>query len=570
MNKSRNTSFLAPPPTELLPQKIFDVISQMEHENCMYFLKKGGDDGREGMRPEDLNARAVKLARFFVEEYSDEMQFLVSMELGADFVVTILACIYARKAFIPVPLPKTSSEVTRIKGIQSDCGVSVALVSSRSRRYFESEVLSSVFKSVYCVNMPDIDAFYREPFDIEWHYSNLQSNLPGQSEEDLVVIQYTSGSTSEPKGVRISSRNILANHHEVASRWRFNHSDSFLTWLPVFHDMGLFGIVHRMFLSGMQMYMMSPEDFVKKPIRWLKAISAYKIYNSGGPPFAYEMCLGALERENTAELELDLSNWKIAFCGADYVSHELLERFRQAFARYGLERNAVFATYGMAESTIFVMGQRFWSESEYQDKTTSQTLSEGCYFPDDVSANFTVFDEGRHEHAGECEEGEILISGESVTGSYVSQPLDVVMLDDKRWVRTGDLGFIKQGCLYISGRKKDLLKINGRSLYANDIVATLNQYFACLNPHAADVFKKEFSSNSLVLILELNTKLRSFDATFLNELKQDVKTILFKEFGVGTEDIILLNRGTLPKTTSGKVRRNLVETMYREGRLFSG
>lgn len=551
-----------------LSDKVFNVIKNMHHENCMYILKKGGDNGAEGMRPEELNARAVRLASFFVEEFSDESQFLISMELGIDFVVTILACIYAKKTFIPVPLPKNASEVSRIEGIQQDCGVSVALVSSRSLRYFEENSLSNVFKSIHCISFQDIDVISSD--SIEQLYSDLQAHPSRLLSNDLVVIQYTSGSTSEPKGVRVSSRNILANHYDVATRWRFNHSDSFLTWLPVYHDMGLFGIIHRMFLSGMQMYMMSPEDFIKKPIRWLKAMSTYKIYNSGGPPFAYEMCLGALERENISDLKLDLSNWKIAFCGADYVSHELLRRFRQAFAQYGLEKNAVFATYGMAESTIFVMGQRFWSEAEYQDKIASKTLSEGCYYSGDTPENFTVFDEVQYTHAEEYEEGEILISGDSVTDSYVSKSLDLVMLDGKRWVRTGDLGFIKQGCLYISGRKKDLLKINGRSLYSNDIVAALSHYFGCLNAHASDIFKKEFSSNSLVLVLELNSKLSSFDTVFLNELRQKITSILFSDFGVGTEEIILLNRGGLPKTTSGKVRRNLVETMYREGRLLHG
>jgi len=547
----------------MLAEKVFLSFLHMSHKNSICVLDKGGETIKESISPKQLNTLALKLAFRFNTLYRHQKRFLISMELGIEFVVTILACIYAHKTFIVVPIPRIKNELQRVLSIKTDSDTSVVLVTARSKYFFDQEHIYHAFQELIDINLNVIDSNFEDLKNIEEAFYELQHNIMACGESDLVVIQYTSGSTGNPKGVMISKQNILNNHSDVAKRWGFDNSQSFLSWLPVFHDMGLFGIIYRLFLSGMQLYILPTNDFLKKPISWLKAMSYYRIDNSGAPPFAFNMCSHVLENEKS--LELDLSNWKIAFCGADYVAQKALEAFRQIGARYKLDKNAVFATYGMAESTLFVTGEPLYSAQDSQDWISQKSLSEGCYLNEQASENLLIYNIDSKSVVPEGIEGEILIKGESISAGYLSVNMEFIKIGNDKWLRTGDLGFIEKKFLFVTGRSKDLIKVYGRGLSINDMVSTLSQHFEELNAHAGHIFTKDPFSSSVVIIFELHLKRDKNETSYMSNLKNSIKRALFDEYGIHATEVLLLSRGSMPKTTSGKIQRNLVELLYRKG-----
>ena len=545
-----------------LQEIIFKNLLSTQNKVQLSILKRGGDNGVDNFSSKRLNELALKLAIYLDQNYNTEKKLIISMELGVHSVITIIACMYAGKTFIPVPPPKTKNDIERINGILNECDISTVLTSDKSQYLFKSESLFQKHINILNLNIDLIDSYSIDISNLKSKFYRLQKNKTINI-ESLIMIQYTSGSTSKPKGVKITAQNILTNHKLVSESWGFDSDKNYLSWLPIHHDMGLFSLIYATFLSKMKTYLMTPEDFVKRPIRWLKAISDYKIYLSGGPPFAYDICIKSFAHDNN--IKLDLSHWKVAFCGADYVPAKLMEEFREFGKKHLFNKHALFATYGMAENTLFITGEPFWKKNNLENKTSSKTLSEGCYISENSSESFLVYDDTSHNIASKGESGEIIISGKSTTTGYIADGFQRVFIKNKEWFKTGDIGFVENNFLFVTSRKKDLIKIYGRSLFVNDIVATLSKNYKELNTNASHIFKKDDFSNSLIVILELNSKLARYTGEFLSLLKKNIFIALFEEFGVRAEEILVLGRGTLPKTTSGKVQRNKVKYLYNKG-----
>jgi len=541
-------------------KKIFYNFYNIKNkEECLTRLIRSKNKVNKSLTAYQLNKLALKLSFYLLTNFKNKNQIIVSMEPSLEFVITILACIYSKKIFIPLKSPKSDVEKKRFYYILKDLGTSIIFTDKKNYNNLLLYSLSELEK-LELLDLDRIESFHSDVSDIEKSFIYLEEILENIKYEN-VVIQFTSGTTANPKGVKIAARNILSNYDNLSKRWRFKKDKNFLTWLPTFHDMGLFSIIHCFFLTGMKTYLMTPEDFVKSPLKWLETISTYEIYISGAPPFAYEMCIDLLKDKDPQNL--DFSKWKLAFCGADYVSFCLMEKFRMCTKKYNFHENSLFATYGMAEATLFVLGEPFW-ENESFKKLSKNSQSEGCFFPEEHNKDLLIFDTIDDRKVCDGQKGEILISGDNVSKSYISKDMDSLLINGKQWYKTGDIGYVENNCLFVTGRKKSLIKIYGKGININDIIDTLSNKIKEINRYSSLVFKDTNFSNSLIVVLELKKKMSFYQKEFISLLREKISVILFTEFGLSVNKIILLSRGSLPKTTSGKIQYNKVELLIKK------
>ncbi|AXH16215.1 hypothetical protein CP985_13015 [Malaciobacter mytili LMG 24559] len=544
----------------ILKYKIFKNLFDLDNAPCLYFLTKKDE---QSINRKNLNKLSLNLASHFIDKFPKDKYILVCMDPSIEFVVTLIGSIYSKITIVPIPVPRSKTEITRIKNIINELNIKTVITTPKYKKYFVDNNSLLNLDSIFSFDDELITDIKDNIINQENVFYELEKKTLNKEYKE-VVVQYTSGTTNIPKGVKITSFNILKNYEELDKKWRFDTNKNFLTWLPIFHDMGLFSIIYCFLISGMKTYLMTPQEFIKNPINWLKLISEKKIYISGGPPFAYEMCTKILNENNN--FDFDLSNWKLAFCGADYVSHQLLEEFRTSTNKYKLNKNSVFATYGMAEATLFILGEPFWENIAF-DKKNIRTFSEGCYFSEESLTNLLIYNNSSKKIVKEKEEGEILICGDNLTKEYISQKLDTIHINGKEWFKTGDIGFIDKNCLFISGRIKNLIKIYGRNLFSNDIINVLANEFKDIHFSKSLIFKANELSNSVVVIIELNKKISSYEKDFLISLKENIKNVLFKEFGLSVENLIIVSRGSLPKTTSGKLQQIRIKELYKKGLL---
>ena len=404
-------------------------------------------------------------------------------------------------------------------------------------------------------------------------------SIPAIDPDSLAFLQYTSGSTGEPKGVIITHRCLLQNQEML--RLAFGHDEHSVGvgWLPLFHDMGLIGNVIQTVYLGACCVMMSPVSFVQKPIRWLQAVSKYKVTTSGAPNFAYDLLC---DRAKDSQIEqLDLSNWKLAFCGAEPVKEATIERFSQKFATCGFKKSAFYPCYGMAEATLMITGGDYRKPPtvKYVDKIALEEnkvvtkSKEQAGITTIVSAGYPWLD-GKIAIANpqtltECaadEVGEIWFASSSVGKGYWQKP-DVTaktfqaILNDKQYLRTGDLGFICDNELYITGRLNDVLVFWGLNHYPQQIERTVEESHEALKPNCgAAISVNVEGKDRLVIVQEIE---RSHRRSFvLEDVVESIRWAIFQQHFIDVYSIVLLKPGALPKTSSGKVQRNVTKERY--------
>ncbi len=385
-----------------------------------------------------------------------------------------------------------------------------------------------------------------------------------------LIVQYTSGSTRAPKGVAISADNILSNCSDVMRSWGMNAEARIVNWLPHYHDMGLMGGILYPLLSGAYSVQMSPFEMVRNPAFWLRTISEQRATFSGGPAFAFSDCLKRVKDEDIDGI--DLSSWDRAYCGAEPVPTGLFDAFYDRFASYGFRRSSIFACYGLAEYTLFAAGAP--EAAPLPGSETDRTHP--CVLPDDIADRLRVVDPDQMLPMPEGEGGEIWLAGPSVSagylgleaetqGSFVTRDLGT---GPRRWLRTGDLGLVQDKHLFINGRIKDLIIANGRKIAAAELEWLAAQSHAALNPYAAAAFQRDIEdTGKAVLLIECKTSKDMPSATEIGEISRAIKRAVRGEWGIDLEAVEILHRGTLERTTSGKIRRRVIATGYRSGSL---
>jgi amino acid adenylation domain-containing protein len=554
-----------------------DRAARHPERQALVFLLDGEREG-ESLTYAALDAAARRVAGMLAGLRRERALLLYPP--GLDFVTAYFGCLYAGVVAVPVYPPRSNRHLGRVQAIAADADARAVLAP-------ESVVAS------LATHAGDV----RELAALRWIPTDAADSVdaadaagaawtdPGVAADDVAFLQYTSGSTSIPKGVRVTHGGLLANQRMLRDAFGHREGVRVMGWLPVYHDMGLIGtVLHPLYMGG-TCVLMSPAAFLQRPARWLEAVSRFGAETSGGPNFAYDLCVERVSEEEKAAL--DLGRWRLAFCGAEPVRAATLDRFAAAFAGQGFRRDAFFPCYGLAEATLFVAAGRagapptvraFRADALEQDRAVPAAA-------EDASATLMghggAWREGRMRivrpetgiACADGEVGEIWVAGPHVAHGYWNRPKETAETFGARlasgegpFLRTGDLGFVDGGELFITGRAKDLVILRGRNLYPQDIEATAGTAHPALQPGGGAAFSVDVEGEErLVIVHELRrTALRGVDGA---EVARRIREQVAAAHEAAVHDVVLIGPSTLPKTSSGKVQRRACRSAWLDGSL---
>ena len=537
------------------------------------FLRDGETDSGS-LTFGELDERARAFAVALHTDYSAGDRVVLLFPSGLDFVVAFLGCLYAGVVAVPAALPRKQQSLEKLIGIATDCGASGALT-DHSHFAQLAERMSTV-PALAALPLRVLEADSRE-------VAGASHALPAFS-ETIAFLQYTSGSTGAPKGVVITHANLLANQETIRQAFGHDENTVFVGWLPFHHDMGLVGNILQPLYLGIHSVLMPPAAFTQKPVRWLAAISQHGGTTSGAPNFAYELCVRRITDEQMAGL--DLHSWQVAFCGAEPVRADTLERFSRRFASVGFNAKTFYPCYGMAEATLFVSGgtagrgalvkpvdaqvlERHRAQAPNASSVLRRNLV-GCGFAHGDQVILVVDPETRRR-CPDGHVGEIWLAGSNIAGGYWghahSEAFSAYAADDGGpFLRTGDLGFLDRGELYITGRSKELIVVRGRKLYPHDIEACVAASHAAFDGGAGAAFAVEEGwEERLVAVQELAR--RHLAPEQLADATGAAREAVAREFDVQLHDLVILEPGGVPRTSSGKLQRHLCRARYMNGEL---
>ena len=405
----------------------------------------------------------------------------------------------------------------------------------------------------------------------------LVAELPVVGAPSTAFLQYTSGSTGNPKGVILSHADLLASLRSMGQALEVGPDDVFVSWLPLYHDMGLIGAWMGSLYHGFSLVLMSPLQFLARPQRWLRAIHDHRGTLSGGPNFAYEVCLRRIA--DTDLTGLDLSSWRIAFNGAEPVSHETMQRFSERFAPYGLSPQAMMPVYGLAEATLGVaftpvgrgplvervqrsaMSQHGRALPALAGEDAISLVSSGVPIP---GFQVRIVDESGRE-SSEREEGKVQFKGPATTKGYFRNAEATRALFDGDWLESGDRGFVSEGEVYITGRTKDVIIRAGRNIYPYELEQVVAEIPRVRRGCVAVFGVPDADSGTERLVVVAET--RETSAEVHQELREGIREVTVELLGMPADDIVICSPGAVLKTSSGKLRRPAMRERYASGNL---
>ena len=541
-------------------------------EKICYIFLQDGEHEEDKISYFDFEKKVRARAAILQKKVSPGDRAILLYPAGLEFILAFFSCLYAGIVAVPTYPPnftKISRSMPRLLSILSDAKPKLILSTLET-----IDLLEPIIKD------------HGEIKDIAWLATEKTPNdeaenwiMPDISKDSLAFLQYTSGSTSTPKGVMVSHGNVLYNSKMIREAFQNSAADIMFSWLPAYHDMGLIGgIIHPMYL-GATGVLMSPLHFLQRPFRWLQAISRYKVTVSGSPNFGYEWCL---KRVKSSQHEsLDLSSWRLAYNGAEPVRSETLRTFYDTFADCGFQSEAFYPCYGLAEATLFVSGG-YAAESPSMIRINRDELlknyqkydSGGERMTDFVSCGFSWLDQGiaivDPETRQECETGkvgEVWISGPNIAQGYwrnsqaTGETFNAFIDNANRgpYMRTGDLGFIQDGELYIASRLKDLIIIDGLNHYPQDIEATVEKSHPGIREGFAVAFSIEYQGDErLVIVAEFRQRYKES----VEEARVAIRKAVAQDHDLPVHDIVFIQMRTLSKTASGKHQRHLCKSEY--------
>ena len=537
------------------------------------FLPEGEDDGQE-LTYAELDARARALAALLQESASAGARAVLLHPPGLDFVAALFGCLYAGVLAVPAYPPRRSRTDPRILQILTDSGASLALTTS--------QYLASVERFAAAAGLDGLRTIATDtvPGDAAAGWQPVE-----RAADDVALLQYTSGSTVAPKGVMVSHANVLTNSADMAALMRHTPDSTSVSWLPHFHDMGLvYGVMQPMY-AGFTGCLMPPAAFLQQPVRWLQAISRQRALSSGAPNFAWDLCVDRIDERQKAEL--DLSSWHVAFSGAETVRWRTLERFVRAFEPCGFPPEALCPAYGLAEATLRVTSSRPRSAGPSAGRVQAEALRRNravdagddtngtpvvsCGDPSPGTRVAIVCPDSRAKLDAR-EIGEIWVAGPGIAKGYWNRPdqsretFEARSTDgDGPFLRTGDLGYLDDDKLYVTGRLKDLIIVHGLNHHPQDIERTVEASHPDLRADCGAAFSVEHDSKeALVIVQELDRQSRNPD---VGAIVDGIVEAVTEEHGVQPQAIVLIKHGSCPKTTSGKIQRHAARTAFLEGTL---
>jgi acyl-CoA synthetase (AMP-forming)/AMP-acid ligase II/acyl carrier protein len=514
-----------------------------------------------------LAQRAASIATLLSEQqHIKGERVLLNYSAGLDFIEAFLGVLFA--GGIPVAL-----QTQKPNELQTFCSRIQAVADDAQARFFLTNVSdlqdAMVVPGLVRLNIPSCS--------LELPANGFDTNI---SETELAFLQYSSGSTRQPHGVKITHANLIANCEAIAKAGFGQGSNPLVVnWMPHYHDMGLVGGLLFPLFAGITSVLMSPQSFLRQPLRWLQAISHFQGSSSGGPCFAYALAAERITEEERSLL--DLSAWQVAYCGAEPIRHSVLERFVNDFASAGFNRKAFLPCYGMAESTLFITGRQDITTLSISRKALTENRVEIDAGPDVqtlVSCGGTVdstqvriVDPNTLIELHEAQIGEIWVKGPSVASNYFnsqdfSYPFNTKLSGEVGFLRSGDLGFLYLGNLYVCGRIKDLIIIRGQNFYPQDIELTVEAVDSSIvaGSVAAIATSTEGVESFAVIV---GIKVSTIDGQDLHELPLLIKSAILENHEVEPCAIVLVRSGEVPKTSSGKIRRSACATLWQQGKL---
>ncbi|MFB9235104.1 fatty acyl-AMP ligase [Plantactinospora siamensis] len=537
-----------------------------DREAFVYVGESGAYDAEQRLTFGQLDAAARQLGGWLSAHLPASgagRRVLLLYPPGLDFLVAYFGCLYAGAVAVPAPLPEGPRiQQERVMRILADCGANLVLTDAPDR-------LPTLPDAPQVVATASTDVLTGQ-----WQPPRLR---PGS----LAMLQYTSGSTSSPRGVLLSHDAMLANLALTNGRLRHDEASRLVTWLPFYHDMGLTQVLSMVYVGGWAA-VMSPTAFLKRPHRWLELISHYRASTATAPNFGYDLCARRVTDEQLTGV--DLSSWTAALNGSEPVSAAALDAFTKRFEPYGFRHAAHYPCYGMAEATVFVSGGDRDTAPVIRHVVTEQYEANrlvpaepgqhtrplvGCGTPVDYDVRIVDPDSGRTLPPGAI--GEIWLRGPSIGAGYWGRPVESAATFDARtadgdggYLRTGDLGALLDGELFVTGRRKEMLVVHGRNLYPYDIEAEVRRLDPALGQTVGAVFAVGTDDQRVAVVHEVRGQL---DSERAHELAAAIRELVTRNFGVAVGAVALLRPGQVPRTTSGKIQRGRTRELFLAGQL---
>lgn len=538
------------------------AYSFIENSNC-----------EQAMTYSELDRRARSIAKMLQQTGRVGDRVLLIYRPGLDYITAFFGCLYAGRIAVPAYPPHKNRPMPRIQAIVADSKATVALTTMKLQRDLQGKIQEAAdLRSLNWIATDTLESSYQNN---TWDSSHVTADT-------LAFLQYTSGSTALPKGVMLTHSNLMDNIHLIQESFEVNESSKGVIWLPPYHDMGLIGGILTPLYSGFPVTLMAPVDFLQNPIGWLESISEKRATVSGGPNFAYELCIQKVKPEHLERL--DLSSWDVAFNGAEPIRNDTMQRFFDTFKVCGFRKEAFYPCYGLAEATLLVsggkksaapivrsflrqeLGNRCAIESEPQSENTVELVSSGKQMP---GQKIHIVDNSSLTEVREGDVGEIWVLGKSIAKGYwmneekSEETFRAYLADTKEgpFLRTGDLGFMKDGELFVTGRVKDLIIIRGRNYYPQDIELTVEKCHPALRANSGAAFSVEIDGEErLVVMQEIERSARRNlpSEEIIDTIRKDVAD----QHGVQVYGVVLLGTGKIPKTSSGKVQRHACKDGY--------
>ncbi len=496
---------------------------------------------------------------------------------GPEFLIAWFGCLYANVIAVPLMPPRRAGGRDSSAAIIADCDPRFALTTTS----FVSTIRE------------DMVARFAD-FHLDWLMIDL--NEPAAEGEapthcdpsDIAFLQYTSGSTADPKGVMVSHANLIANLEMIRQAFGNSKHSTYLSWVPLYHDMGLILNVLQAIYVGAATILMSPVSFLQRPLLWLRAIADFKAEVAGGPNFAFDHCIA---RFQPSQMEgVDLSGWKLAFNAAEPVRAGTLKRFAETFAPYGFDARAFYPCYGMAEATVLMSAGprgrgavvRKVSKASLQklraepptDKSDMQPIV-GCGAAA-AGTTIAIVDPESRKELPPLHIGEVWARGPHVAQGYWRKPevtaeifgAEIANKPGLAWLRSGDLGFFDtEGELYIAGRIKDVIIIRGRNYYPQDIEHTVQMADATLRQGFGAAFTISDADGPERLIIVQEVERTQRNRTDLNDVAGNIREAVAEVYELSVFRVVLVGPGTVPKTTSGKIQRRLTRQLWQDNAL---
>ncbi|WP_067182563.1 fatty acyl-AMP ligase [Microtetraspora niveoalba] len=542
-----------------------------------YGFLRDGEELTETLTYAELDAAATARAASFTALGLSGGSAVLLHPTGPEFVRALYGCVRAGVSCAPTPVPDGRKALARLRRIADDAGASAVLTTGAVKRDLEERF----------AGLPELDGI--AIVDTESMPPADPRRLSEPAPDDVALLQYTSGSTGAPKGVMVTHANFLANVTETERSFPVGDDGVVVSWLPLFHDMGLLLTVVFPLCAGVPAYLMPPDAFVRRPARWLEAISRFRGTHAAAPSFAYELCVRTAA-EGRVDPALDLSSWRAAINGAEPVRWHVVRAFAETFAPFGLPRTAPCPGYGLAENTLKATANpphlppsALWVSADALLSGRVEILDE-----DDPAAKplvgsgvttgstrVEIVDPGTMAACPPGRVGEIWIHGPCVAAGYLGRPAETAETflarlsgeaEERAYLRTGDLGFVHDGELYVAGRLKDVIIRKGRNHYPQDIELTAESAHPGLRPNCAAAFSVDDGEHErLVVVVEADG--RVLRSTRPDVLRERIGEAIREEHRLRADEVLLVRRGLLPRTTSGKVRRRACRAGYLNGEL---